>query len=347
MPPPCPLQVYDGRFRYEVSDAKEAASARTKKRPNVAESLGMADELTTSALGKQDAPDDLNRNMPDFVFEHLAKMYGLRVLVAQACWDMLYTLELMRPRYKNVEVFSRFLRELYDEDDTLFFLYVRNIVQDEFGLQLKLREKVQYATGLAEGLVLLKEHPLLRDGTLECYITTDAIILTLKRLFLDTSNSDKTGGGLPEYLLATLLEEHLDEEWQSAEQRAIALFDSVPGSEPPPVSRHFEVMRAMSVNAFLEHMVEEFRETSDEIKAQLKYDDTGDALLVLAKLQDTMRQADQRGPLQAKLHAQELAVAHASVDVEKLVRDDVDGSNRTKIFIARNHLGRKESEMYV
>ena len=49
------------------------------------------------------------------------------------------------------------------------------------------------------------------------------------------------------------LEEHLDEEWQSAEQRAIAMFDSVPGSDPPPSAiRQFDVMRAMSVNTFLE-----------------------------------------------------------------------------------------------
>lgn len=61
--------------------------------------------------------------------DFFSKRYGLRSLVAQTCWDLLYNTHALRKDHLEVEVFARFLEEFYDPDDLLFFLYVRNVIQ--------------------------------------------------------------------------------------------------------------------------------------------------------------------------------------------------------------------------
>lgn len=65
---------------------------------------------------------------PVFVVRKLGTNVGLKSLVDQTCWDLLYSLHIYRQDYLELETFGRFLQEFYDHDDLLFFLYVRSVI---------------------------------------------------------------------------------------------------------------------------------------------------------------------------------------------------------------------------
>jgi len=76
---------------------------------------------------------------PTFVVEFFTKRYGLRSLIDQSCWDLLYNIHRFRKENIEVEVFARFLEEMYDPDDLLFFLYVRSVVAKELNYNFRAR----------------------------------------------------------------------------------------------------------------------------------------------------------------------------------------------------------------
>ena len=75
--------------------------------------------------------------MPYFVFQFLQDKFGLSHLVLQACYDFMYNIEKMLEHFPQVEAFAFFMRELWEEDDLLFYLHLRNLLQSEFGISLK------------------------------------------------------------------------------------------------------------------------------------------------------------------------------------------------------------------
>ena len=81
----------------------------------------------------------LSNQFPVFVVDHFSKLYGLRALVDQSCWDMLYNLHALRKHYLEVEIFARFTEEYYDDKDLLFFLYARSVIQKELRVSFKRR----------------------------------------------------------------------------------------------------------------------------------------------------------------------------------------------------------------
>ena len=83
--------------------------------------------------------DDGTRLFPVFVIDHLSKRYGLEKIVEQTCWDLLCSCHAHRQHLGDVEIFARFLQELYDADDVLFFLYVRSVVGRVLGVNLRAR----------------------------------------------------------------------------------------------------------------------------------------------------------------------------------------------------------------
>jgi hypothetical protein len=80
-----------------------------------------------------------NSPFPTFVVDFFSKRYGLRGLIDQNCWDLLYNTHRLRKEHLEVEVFGRFLEEYYDPDDLLFFTYVRSMVQKELGINFRSR----------------------------------------------------------------------------------------------------------------------------------------------------------------------------------------------------------------
>ncbi len=86
--------------------------------------------------------DDVGRmslDFPVFLVEFFTKRYGLRQLVEQTCWDLLYNVNVLRRQFLEVEIFARFLEEFYDHDDLLFFLYVRSVIQKELNVPFRAR----------------------------------------------------------------------------------------------------------------------------------------------------------------------------------------------------------------
>lgn len=99
------------------------------------------------ARDKGGAGDDGTRLFPVFVIDHLSKRYGLEKIVEATCWDLLCSAHAHRQHLGDVEIFARFLQELYDADDVLFFLYVRSVVGRVLGVNLRARWATDALTG--------------------------------------------------------------------------------------------------------------------------------------------------------------------------------------------------------
>jgi len=78
--------------------------------------------------------DRLSNIFPVFVTDFLGKRFGLRSLVDQHAWDLIYNVHALRKQSLEVEIFARFLEEYYDPDDLLFFLYVHSVVEKELAV---------------------------------------------------------------------------------------------------------------------------------------------------------------------------------------------------------------------
>ena len=93
-------------------------------------------------LQKEEGAIEQNRDtnlFPIFVIAHISKRYGLKSLVDQTAWDLLYSVSVLRKDSLEIEIFARFLQEQYDADDILFFMYLRNVTQKILGMQFKSR----------------------------------------------------------------------------------------------------------------------------------------------------------------------------------------------------------------
>lgn len=110
------------RLIEEVYDSRYADEAATVKR----------DEIDSSET-------EISSIFPAYVVRRLSVRAGLRSIVDQTCWDLLYNTHVYRRDYLEVEVFARFLQEFYDHDDLLFFLYVRSVVAKLLQFSFKTR----------------------------------------------------------------------------------------------------------------------------------------------------------------------------------------------------------------
>lgn len=106
-------EIYDARFAHEAAEVGRV------------ESDYVAEQVSNI--------------FPAFVVKRLNTKVGLRSLVDQTCWDLLYNAHIYRRDYLEVEMFCRFLQEFYDHDDLLFFLYVRSVVAKQLHVSFKTR----------------------------------------------------------------------------------------------------------------------------------------------------------------------------------------------------------------
>jgi hypothetical protein len=107
--------------------------------------------------GAEEPSERLSNIFPVFVVDAFSKRFGLRSLVDQNCWDMLFNVHALRKQHLEVEVFARFLEEFYDPDDLLFFLYVRSVVQKMLGVTFRTRWKDARGSRAPKTLVLDKK----------------------------------------------------------------------------------------------------------------------------------------------------------------------------------------------
>jgi hypothetical protein len=109
-------EIYDDRYDHDTADLRNAERHA---------------RLGTDSKIPEENTDRLSNIFPVFVVDFLSKRFGLRSLVDQHAWDLLYNVHALRSSHLEVELFARFLEEYYDPDDLLFFLYVRSVVQKE------------------------------------------------------------------------------------------------------------------------------------------------------------------------------------------------------------------------
>ena len=99
-----------------------------------------AHEAAEVGRGESDfVSEQVSNVFPAFVVKRLSTRVGLRSIVDQTCWDLLYNSHVYRRDYLEVEMFCRFLQEFYDHDDLLFFLYVRSVVAKQLHVSFKTR----------------------------------------------------------------------------------------------------------------------------------------------------------------------------------------------------------------
>ncbi len=109
--------LYDARFTHEKMDVERDDGISTNE-PN----------------------SNLASVFPLFVVKRLSTEKGLiKTIVDQNCWDLLYNTHVYRQDYLEVEMFARFLQEFYDNDDLLFYLYVRSVIAKVLNISFRSR----------------------------------------------------------------------------------------------------------------------------------------------------------------------------------------------------------------
>lgn len=96
------------------------------------EKLHVQKDPTLSDSGKLES-------FPIFVMKHLCTLVGLKRIVDQNAWDLLWNGHMYRSDYLDVEIFMRFMQQIYDNDDLLFFLYARSLVAKQLNINYKRR----------------------------------------------------------------------------------------------------------------------------------------------------------------------------------------------------------------
>jgi hypothetical protein len=118
-------EIFDDRYAKDTQELKEGGAGGDGADAGAAAAAAAAGGVTTP--------------FPTFVVEYFTKKFGLRSLIDQCCWDLLFNVHRLRKEHLEVEAFARFLEEMYDPDDLLFFLYVRSVVQKELNYSFRAR----------------------------------------------------------------------------------------------------------------------------------------------------------------------------------------------------------------
>jgi ankyrin repeat protein len=158
-------EVYDEAYKYE----RKFGDYPRPKEPCEYANLLPKDVKDTLDEDEFDQPQEPAVVLPWFVYQFISKRYGLPRIVTQTCHDLLYMLQICEGKFKEVDLFVNFFRELYDVDALLFFLHGRHIVQKQLGLTLKLPGKTSGVgvtrKTMPDGAIVLQDHPRLTGST--------------------------------------------------------------------------------------------------------------------------------------------------------------------------------------
>ena len=88
--------------------------------------------LKAQLLNKKEI--NLNFPFPLFVYKFLVNKYTKKAIIDQQALNVLITVEYFRQSHKDIDIFARLLSEEYDNDDLLFFLFIRSCIEKETGI---------------------------------------------------------------------------------------------------------------------------------------------------------------------------------------------------------------------
>ncbi|MCQ2818839.1 MAG: hypothetical protein MJ252_16360 [archaeon] len=87
--------------------------------------------ISDNNVEPRDENDPDANSFPLFVFEFLTNKYMKKPMVDQHSLDLVYSIDYYKKMFDEVDMFSKFLNEEYDQDDLDFFLYVRSCIENE------------------------------------------------------------------------------------------------------------------------------------------------------------------------------------------------------------------------
>ena len=96
---------------------------------------------------------------------------------------------------------------------------------------------------------------------------------------------------------------------------------------------------------FIKRIVEEFREIAEDIVNEIKYKDDGQAVQMLSSLEQSMTSKKEQDKISTEISAQNRTIRLKEVELENLIREDIDGHMRTRIFVLRNTIFRMKSDL--
>ena len=328
-------ETYDARFRFDCSQRNKQRALK-----NVAQEV-------------MNRPPPLNT--PTFVYNQLEKQLGLKQLVNQTAWDMLYNMERCEDtvNFPEVELFRSALRELMTTEHFLFFLHCRHVIQTEHEITFASKSKMNITTcapgkmmssdptGRTPGACLLTPHPLIHDSnTNQVWLSLPSVRQVLKKI---------------------LYHDHLTEYMMNVRTIGKTLFPqrfwvSSDSKQPPVmVSREEEkngeeqgekkgeekkgedgiFVEVVSANAFLGMLVEEMRLIPKDKQVQFKHGDDSETVVLLANLQETERNKAKIDVMEKRIQNEKIAAMSQGNKVLMLERDDAM-KNRTNLFLAKS-----------
>jgi len=210
-------------------------------------------------------------SMPNFAFSTLAEDVGLKHMIHQTCWDLLYSVMFYRDQNEELETFSNFLSEVYNTDDLMMYLHARSLVQKHLGINLRSKHKLQdpgvSKLFLPSSIIpVTQSHPDLREGTKRIYLTRQSC-LELTEKILQTEE-------LANFFVRRDVDRFMQRRVDSADPAG-------QGS-----------VKTIEVSKFLEAVLLEFRSTPEAMVEFLKYGDVARNIDILNKLQQSSQKED-------------------------------------------------------
>ena len=289
-------EVYDAAWAQEIASASRPGGVHvpSKERERKAalqktfltvEGENIQNQVILPGKGLAEESVVFGITMPTFLVSFLSRRLGTRTLVQQTLMDLLACTERHR-NVQEVDLFSLFLRELYDEDCFQFFLYCRNRIACRLGLSLAdLKHRVHPDSVsrlcLPEGAVLTEKHKTITDGTVDVFVSYNQLAWLLKTVVAPDGRSQR----LQEYPVQ-YIRNHLM--WMvEAREKNVKMM-----SGPPHLladgSIQIHTYKMCNIFLVLKLLVDEFVLTGEAIVKEMKYNDDGERLGMLEMLQTTV-----------------------------------------------------------
>eukprot|EP00943_MAST-04B_sp_MAST-4B-sp1_P007565 g7565.t1 len=335
--------VYDERYKAEFSKYNEGEPEKHYLSALVPQSFQNLD----SNDGEMAAPPSVATSV--FLYRYLYKKLGLKQMVEQTCWDILYTISILKDTIKEVDAFSMYLREIWDENVLIFMLFCRNAIQKIFPVQFKLRNKlIEHVprNHIPESALTTKNHPCGLNDQKILYLSNWAC----EKLFLVIFDKKKD---LTEYLLYKLRDEFVPNiptergqisrtQTPASTTTAIGFSNERTLSTATSLSNIEDNVPKIRVFTLFQILTDIFMSCPDDIIQDIKYGDQGGTLFMLSKLRETSNCDAKVESVRLQLIEEERELASQQVVVDNLIRNNSDGSKRTQLFLAKNELWRLE-----
>ncbi|GMF18493.1 unnamed protein product [Phytophthora lilii] len=270
--------------------------------------------------------------MPFFTRRFIHHSLGLPELADQECMDLMLNIELTREQYPQVAMFASFLREIFDDDTLLFFLFVRSHLQVEFDLDLAAKEKLAHssrASGskkyIAGNMIELRNHPLIPDGTKQVFLSKAACEVVMQRVFNFSRRLRYDGAAriaAPILLAQYIVREPIVSKLQKDEKCFV-----------------------VSIEVFLTTLVQLFGEVAEDILAQFKFNDDGESLSSLIRLRDTITLDSKVDKWVTLFAEQERALRNQRIELMKMERSNTNNQSRVQIRLLQNRIRLQEQEL--